>query len=76
MRLWDVNDGSELARVEAHSGPVYSVDFLADGKQLASGSQDATIRLSNLEVLLAPGESLLGIAQEATGIKLKDTVQN
>jgi len=36
--------GIEVARFEAHSGPVYSVPFLPDGKTIVSASKDGTLR--------------------------------
>jgi WD40 repeat protein len=36
--------GAETARLEGHTGPVYTLCLLADGR-LASGSEDGTIRL-------------------------------
>ena len=41
--------GSEYNRLEGHTSYVYSVNFSADGKTLASGSSDNTIKLWNVE---------------------------
>ncbi|MYI44701.1 MAG: T9SS type A sorting domain-containing protein, partial [Rhodothermaceae bacterium] len=43
--LWDVATGEELRRLDRHVFDVNSVVFSPDGKQLASGSDDDTIRL-------------------------------
>ncbi len=45
IRLWTVATGREKAFFKGHTGPVNSVAFAADGKILASGSFDNTIRL-------------------------------
>ncbi|WP_424094508.1 caspase family protein [Moorena producens] len=44
-----VNEGSERNRLERHNDWVLSVSFSSDGKTLASGSGDMTIKLWNLE---------------------------
>lgn len=42
-----LNQRSQRNNLEGHDGPVYSVSFSADGKTLASGSDDRTIKLWN-----------------------------
>jgi WD40 repeat protein len=44
IRLWDLERHDHLT-LAGHSGPVWAVDFAADGRQLASGGQDGTVRL-------------------------------
>jgi WD40 repeat protein len=43
--LWDVGTGKERATLKGHTGPVISVAYSPDGKTLASGSWDNTIKL-------------------------------
>ncbi|HVG64027.1 MAG TPA: pentapeptide repeat-containing protein, partial [Hyalangium sp.] len=43
--IWDVESGLELRALRGHNGEVWSVSFSPDGKTLASGSFDATVRL-------------------------------
>ena len=45
VQLWDVAARKELATLEGHTDRVFSIAFSADGKTLASGSIDATIKL-------------------------------
>ncbi|MEH2425326.1 MAG: hypothetical protein V7K48_31815 [Nostoc sp.] len=44
-----LNESSEHNRLQGHDNDVWSVSFSPDGKTLASGSADATIKLWNLE---------------------------
>ena len=43
--IYDAHTGEELALLTGHTSRVYSVAFSPDGKTLASGSSDTTIRL-------------------------------
>ena len=45
VRLWDVETGACVKTLEGHGGWVTSVCFSPDGKQLASGSWDETVRV-------------------------------
>jgi serine/threonine protein kinase/dipeptidyl aminopeptidase/acylaminoacyl peptidase len=45
IRLWAVGSGQELGRLEGHGNAVTALMFWADGKTLASASEDQTIRL-------------------------------
>jgi eukaryotic-like serine/threonine-protein kinase len=44
VRLWSIENGHELRRLE-HDGPVYAVALAADGRRGLSGSADKSVRL-------------------------------
>jgi Tol biopolymer transport system component len=52
IRLWNVRDGTLVQTLAEHSNDVYSLDFSPDGKWLASGSSDATVKLWQLDLNL------------------------
>jgi WD40 repeat protein len=45
--IWDTRSGKELHRLSAHHAEVFALAFSPDGKQLATGAFDGTIRLWN-----------------------------
>ena len=45
IKLWDIRTGKCLQTLKRHTRKVYSVAFSPDGKLLASGSRDQTIKL-------------------------------
>lgn len=48
VRVWDVQTGEALERLEGHKDSVYSVAFMPDGRTLISGSLDKTLKLWQL----------------------------
>ena len=48
IRLWDLESGKELHKLEGHDSSINSLAFSSDGKTLASGSDDETVRLWNV----------------------------
>ncbi|MEI6446233.1 MAG: hypothetical protein WCO29_24680 [Nostocales cyanobacterium ELA583] len=47
--MWDVKAGKLLQTLTGHSDPVRSVAYSPDGKTLASGSGDDTIKIWRLK---------------------------
>src|SRR5262249_3360667 len=45
IRLWDISSGTELRRLEGHTGSVSALAADPEGKMLVSGSFDTTIRV-------------------------------
>jgi hypothetical protein len=45
VRLWDVESGKELHRLEGHTGSVETLCFTPDGLHVVSGGVDKTLRL-------------------------------
>ncbi|HSE17218.1 MAG TPA: TIR domain-containing protein [Pyrinomonadaceae bacterium] len=75
VELWDTTRGQQLKTLAAHTGPVRSVVFSAEGK-LASGSDDKTVRLwepatgRQLWTGTTHQDSVLSLAFSADGKKL------
>ena len=62
VQLWDWAQGTLLHALSGHTNCVYSLAFSPDGKTLASGSMDQTIKLwdtatGQLRETIVPGES-------------------
>jgi WD40 repeat protein len=74
MRVWDVASGREVFSLKGHTSQVYSVAFSRDGRRLASGSQDGTIKLwdaaTGQEVLTLKGGPVGSLAFSPDGRRL------
>lgn len=54
LQLWSVAQQTKLADFKGHEAGVWCVDWSADGRLLASGSMDGTVRLWELDQLRRP----------------------
>ncbi|HEV3236326.1 MAG TPA: sigma-70 family RNA polymerase sigma factor [Gemmataceae bacterium] len=54
IRLWDIETGKEIRKIEGHKAGITALAFSPDSKTLASGSADKTVRLWQV----ATGEEL------------------
>ena len=63
-RLWDAIGDSHLKVLRGHTGRVLSVSFSPNGKTLASGGADATVRLWNVDT----GNLLKTLSGHAGGV--------
>ena len=52
VTLYAVDSGEEIAAVSGHSGWVRGVAFSPDRKTLASGGDDGSLRVENIEAYL------------------------
>eukprot|EP00975_Prorocentrum_lima_P012250 2599259-Prorocentrum_lima.AAC.1 len=44
IQIWDLSLAGRIATLEGHRLPVLSIDWSLDGRHLASGSLDGTVR--------------------------------
>lgn len=49
IKIWNVEDGRELARLVGHDKGIYSLTFAPDGKSLVAADYDGSMRHWNLD---------------------------
>ena len=49
IRLWDLDSGAEVRRIDQHRSTVYDVKFTPDGRWLISTSLDGTLRVWSVD---------------------------
>jgi len=69
IRLWDVDSGEEIRRLEGHKKYVSSMVFWPDGRRLASSSGDQTIRIWDVKSGVCEG-TLVGHQLEVFRVAL------
>lgn len=47
MRIWNVETGKEIRKLEGHTNRVFSAAFSPDGERIVSASSDHTVRIWN-----------------------------
>jgi WD40 repeat protein len=47
VKIWDAQDGDLIHTMQEHTGPVWTLGFDGEGKNLASGAEDATVKVWN-----------------------------
>ena len=45
MKIWDAASGQEVLTLRGYSDGVFSVAFSPDGKRLATGGRDGTVKI-------------------------------
>lgn len=64
IRLWDVETGREVRRLEGHGWRITALAFRPDGRTLVSGSMDGTVRVWDV----GTGREVRRIDHDPTGV--------
>ncbi len=63
VRVWDLDSGNRIRELSGHTRPVQAVAWSGDGRLIASGSLDGTVRLWQ-----ARGGKLLHVLEAGSGV--------
>jgi WD40 repeat protein/serine/threonine protein kinase len=64
VTIWDWQTGRQLSTLRGHIGPIYALAFSPDGRRLATGSMDQTIKIWDA----ATGEAALTLRDHGGGV--------
>jgi eukaryotic-like serine/threonine-protein kinase len=75
IRIWDINSQKPMAELSGHTKTIHAVQFSNDGKWLASGSYDETVRIWNantmeLVTVLAHGSKVYDVSFSPDSLRL------
>ena len=71
VRLWNVEDGTELRRYQDHLSHVYCVKFVDGGSKLATASADGTVQFLDLKTGDRPERITQQELESETGLRLE-----
>ena len=55
LELWELGSGTIVEKIQAHDGPVWSLDILPDKKGFVSGGGDKEVKVWDFEISLEAG---------------------
>ena len=63
VQVWNMENGQEILKIDAHEGRVYQAIFSSDGKQIATSSVDNTAKIWDADT----GQELLSVTGHGEG---------
>lgn len=76
LEVWEIGSGTIVEKIQAHDGPVWSIDSTADKKGFVSGGGDKEVKCWEYELIESEGDSKarrLGLVHTRT-LKVSDEV--
>jgi WD40 repeat protein len=68
VQLWDLASGSERRRLKGHTDSIYCVAITPDGRRVAAGSADQTVRIWALDQPGSPSLCLKGHSGQVSSV--------